>query len=137
MKIQSLQTKKFFNRDSKKWSEKSKISNKKLQNIVQQRNNYVFKKLKKIKPKYFLDVGCGSGDLVNMSKPYTQNSVGIDFAKKMINIAKKKFLKSKNNNLEFYNKSIFNFKTTRKFNLISANGFIEYLSLSDFYQIFL
>ncbi len=135
MKIQSLQAKNFFNRDSKRWSKKSKISNKKLQNIVQQRNNYVFKKLKKIKPNYFLDVGCGSGDLVYMSKPYTQNSVGIDFAEKMIDIAKKKF--SKNNNLEFYSKSIFDFNTSKKFNLISANGFIEYLSLSDFSKFIL
>ena len=89
MKIQSLQAKNFFNQDSNRWSKKSKISNKKLQNIVQHRNNYVFNKLKKIKPNYFLDVGCGSGDLINMSKKYTQNSIGIDFAEKMINIAKK------------------------------------------------
>jgi 2-polyprenyl-3-methyl-5-hydroxy-6-metoxy-1,4-benzoquinol methylase len=131
VKIQSLQAKNFFNQDSKRWSKKSKISNKKLQNIVQHRNNYVFNKLKKIKPNYFLDVGCGSGDLINMSKKYTQNSIGIDFAEKMINIAKKNFLKNKNNNLEFYNKSIFDYKTQKRFNLISANGFIEYLSLSD------
>lgn len=137
MKKQSLQAKKFFNQSSKKWSEKSKVTNKKSQNIVQQRNNYVFKKIKKIKPRYFLDVGCGSGDLVNMSKTYTQNSVGIDFAEGMIDIAKKKFLKSKNKNLEFYNKSIFNYKTSKKFNLISANGFIEYLSLSDFRKFIL
>jgi len=132
VKTQSLQAKNFFNRDSKRWSKKSKISNKKMQNIVQQRNNYVFKKLKEIRPGYFLDVGCGTGDLVYMSKPYTQNSVGIDFAEKMIAIAKKKFCKNKNNNLEFYSKSIFKFRTSKKFNLISANGFIEYLSLLDF-----
>ena len=130
MKTQSLQAKNFFNRDSKNWSKKSQVSNKKIQNFVQLRNNYVYERLKKIKPKYFLDVGCGSGDLVNLSKTYTIESTGIDFAKKMIDIANKKFSKYKN--LKFYNNSIFDFKTKKKFDLISANGFIEYLSLVDF-----
>ena len=75
-------------------------------------------------------MGCGSGDLVNLSKTYTIESTGIDFAKKMIDIANKKFSKYKN--LKFYNNSIFDFKTKKKFDLISANGFIEYLSLVDF-----
>ena len=111
MKTQSLQAKNFFNRDSKNWSKKSQVSNKKIQNFVQLRNNYVYERLKKIKPKYFLDVGCGSGDLVNLSKTYTVESTGIDFAKKMIDIANKKFSKYKN--LKFYNNSIFDFKTKK------------------------
>ena len=130
MKTQSLQAKNFFNRDSKNWSKKSKVSNKKIQNFVQQRNNYVYEKLKEIKPNYFLDVGCGSGDLVNLSKKYTIESIGVDFAKKMIDIAVRRF--SKDKSLKFYNDSIFNFKSDKKFNLISANGFIEYLSLKEF-----
>ena len=46
----------------------------------------------------------------------------------MIKIAKKNFLKK---NLYFENLDIFNFSTKKKFDCISANGFIEYLSLSD------
>ena len=84
------------------------------QNYDYELNEVFFNDLGVRKPDYFLDVGCGSGDLVYMSKPYTQNSVGIDFAEKMITIAKKKFCKNKNNNLEFYSKSIFEFRTSKK-----------------------
>lgn len=132
METQSLQAKYFFNKDSRSWSKKSKFSKKKLQNIVQQRNNYVFERVKKIKPKIFLDVGCGSGDLVNETVNFTKKSVGIDYADKMISIAKKKFNKRKSDKIEFHSKSIFEYKTKKKFNLISANGFIEYLSVKEF-----
>ena len=79
-------------------------------------------------------MGCGSGDLVNLSKKYTIESIGVDFAKKMIDIAVKRFSKYKN--LKFYNDSILNFKSDKKFNLISANGFIV-LSLKEFSKFLL
>ena len=46
----------------------------------------------------------------------------------MIKIAKTKFKKK---NLEFLNESIFNFNPKIKFDCVSANGFIEYISLDD------
>ena len=46
----------------------------------------------------------------------------------MINLANKKF---KNKNLSYLNLSIFDFNTNYKFDCVSANGFIEYISLND------
>ena len=59
--------------------------------------------------------------------------VGIDFANNMIKIAKKKFKKK---NLDFYAEDFFNKKFNQKFDCISANGFIEYLSISDIKKFF-
>jgi len=38
----------------------------------------------------WLDVGCGTGDLVCDSSKYVDKSIGIDFSRKMIDIASKK-----------------------------------------------
>ena len=58
----------------------------------------------------------------------SKKSLGIDFSKNMINLANKKF---KNKNLSYLNLSIFDFNTNYKFDCVSANGFIEYISLND------
>ena len=46
----------------------------------------------------------------------------------MIKLAQKKF---KRKNLEFYNKNFFEINTNESFDCLSANGFIEYISLKD------
>ena len=88
----------------------------------------MLRQLKKLNLKSIIDVGCGSGDLSFEAAKITKLSLGVDFAANMIKIAKKKFSKK---NLYFENLDIFNFSTKKKFDCISANGFIEYLSLSD------
>ena len=130
---QQNQTKNFFELDAKNWSRKSNFKENLILNTIQERNYYVLKQIKLLKLKSIIDVGCGSGDLSYEASKITKKSLGIDFAKNMIKIAKKKF---KKNNLDFQDISIFDYKITEKFDCVSANGFIEYLSLSDIKKFF-
>ena len=130
---QQNQTKNFFELDAKNWSRKSNFKENLILNTIQERNYYVLKQIKLFKLKSIIDVGCGSGDLSYEASKITKKSLGIDFAKNMIKIAKNKF---KKNNLDFQDISIFDYKITEKFDCVSANGFIEYLSLSDIKKFF-
>jgi len=125
---QQIQTKKFFELDAKNWSKKAHFKKIKLFNTTHERNLYVLDKLKFYKSKSFLDVGCGSGDLVFEASKIVKKCIGIDFSSQMIKFAKKNY---KNNKLKFINEDFFNYSLKEKFDLISANGFIEYLSLND------
>jgi len=63
------------------------------------------------------------------SSKYVDKSIGIDFSRKMIDIASKKIEEKKHNNCDFLYGSIFDISLTKNmFDLISANGFIEYIS---------
>jgi len=88
----------------------------------------VLKIIKQFKLKYHLDVGCGSGDLSYVSSKVTNKSIGLDFAQSMIDIAERKFSRK---NLNFECKSVFNYQPNSVFDVISANGFIEYLSINQ------
>lgn len=124
---QQKQTKKFFEQDAKNWSIKSNFKIKIL-NSIHERNFYVLKKIKQHKSKSLLDVGCGSGDLCYQAAKITNKTIGIDFAKGMINIANSKFKKK---NLKFFADDFFSYKFNEKYECIAANGFIEYLSIPD------
>ena len=130
---QQNQTKIFFDKDAKNWSLKSDFKKNLLLNTIQERNLYVIKKIKELKIKSLIDVGCGSGDLSFEASKILRKSLGIDFSENMIRLAKKKFKKK---NLQYENISIFNYKPNKNFDCISANGFIEYLSLSDIKKFF-
>ena len=125
---QQSQTEKFFKKNAKKWSIKSDFKKNKILNTIQERNIFALKIINQFKLKYHLDVGCGPGDLSFSSSKITKKSIGIDFTKSMINIANRKF---KRKNLFFYCKSVFNYKPDICFDVISANGLIEYLSISQ------
>ena len=125
---QQLQTKKFFEKNANIWANEAKLKSNKIENAGHSRSKFVLDLITKRKLKYHLDVGCGTGDLVYNSSRFTKESVGIDFSEKMIKIAKRNF---KRKNLYFENSSVFNFKTKRKFDIISANGFIEYISINQ------
>ena len=125
---QQLQTKKFFEKNANIWAHEAKLKSNKIENAGHSRSKFVLDLITKHKLKYHLDVGCGTGDLVYNSSKSTKKSVGIDFSENMIKIAKKNF---KRKNLNFENSSVFNFKTKEKFDLISANGFIEYISIDQ------
>jgi 2-polyprenyl-3-methyl-5-hydroxy-6-metoxy-1,4-benzoquinol methylase len=125
---QQKQTKFFFNKEAKNWAIRSDFKTNKIFNIIQERNFYVIRQIKKYNLKSLLDVGCGVGDLCYLAASIVKLSVGIDYANEMIKIAKKKFKKK---NLNFINESIFKYKPKNNFDCISANGFIEYLSLND------
>ena len=132
---QQFQTLDYFQKNAKKWSTNSEFKRNKILNTIHERNLFVLKIIKKFKLKKHLDVGCGTGDLCFASSKITNLSVGIDFSKSMIDIGNKKFSKK---NLKLICQSIFDYKEKIIFDAISANGFIEYLSLKqikEFIQI--
>ncbi len=133
MKKQQKQTQKYFEKKAFNWSKSSKHNSTGIINTIFQRNQYVINQIKSLKIKTHLDVACGSGDLSFISSKITNLTIGVDFSKKMIKIAKKKY---RNSNLKFICKSIFDYKPENSFDCISANGFIEYLSISEIKKFF-
>ncbi|MBT4352465.1 glycosyltransferase [archaeon] len=66
-----------------------------------------------------LELGCGTGDLLNSLKP--KKGVGIDFSEEMVKIASKRFKK-----LEFIKADVHNFKSKQKFDYIIISDSIGY-----------
>jgi 2-polyprenyl-3-methyl-5-hydroxy-6-metoxy-1,4-benzoquinol methylase len=133
---QQKQTKEFFESFSQKWSENAKTDRSDFVNIIKIRNQYVesicanfLKKNSKI-----LDVGCGTGDLVISLLKNDYDAFGIDFAASMITEAKSEARKSNLPENKFIVSSFLDYEPETKFNLISANGFVEYISEKEFHQ---
>jgi 2-polyprenyl-3-methyl-5-hydroxy-6-metoxy-1,4-benzoquinol methylase len=102
-------------------------------NVIQQRNGYVLQVLQeRAKTRTTLDVGCGTGDLVCDIARRDIQATGVDFAAEMIEIAQAKARQQELASARFYCCSIFDFDlSSETYDLISANGFIEYISLAD------
>jgi 2-polyprenyl-3-methyl-5-hydroxy-6-metoxy-1,4-benzoquinol methylase len=78
-----------------------------------------------------LDVGCGTGQLAVEASRIGWTATGIDFAQEMIDVCRANNLSAKTN-AEFICSSIFEADLKpRSFDVISAQGFIEYISLSQ------
>lgn len=132
-KNQQIQVKKAFENHANKWLKKAKKNDKNSINMIKQRNYFVEDIAKKFlkKGNKILDVGCGTGDLVLALQKSKFDAFGIDFAKSMI---KKASLRANRLHLDkekFSAVSFFDFKTDLKFKMISANGFIEYISKKE------
>jgi 2-polyprenyl-3-methyl-5-hydroxy-6-metoxy-1,4-benzoquinol methylase len=128
----------YFNKNAANWKSKAEGFDKQTPNIIQLRNDFVLEIAEKISPmRSFLDVGCGSGELVcNISKLGVR-SLGVDFAKEMIDLAKKKASVENLTQASFERNSIFDLDlSNNKFDLISANGFIEYISHQEMIKFF-
>lgn len=131
---QQNQALQFFNKTAKAWGERaSGVFNNEV-NMIQQRNEYVLWSIeRREKTNRVLDVGCGTGDLIHSVAEKGIESVGIDFAPEMIRVAEEKW--SGDATAKFICDSIFthDFGDT-KFDVISANGFIEYISFNQFHE---
>ena len=86
---QQLQTKKFFDKIYLDWHKRAIFNKKNHFNTINERNNFALNCFKKLKLKTHLDLGCGSGELIKATSKYARKSVGIDFANRMISLAKK------------------------------------------------
>jgi 2-polyprenyl-3-methyl-5-hydroxy-6-metoxy-1,4-benzoquinol methylase len=127
---QQKQTKKFFEDHAKIWHKHSISKSSNSVNVVKMRNQYVEKICSKFLKKKMktLDVACGVGDLVISLLQKKYDSFGVDFSYAMIKQAKFDAKKLNLSSDRFFTSSIFDFEQNSKFNLISANGFIEYIS---------
>jgi SAM-dependent methyltransferase len=107
-------------------------------NTIKQRNDYVVRVIdERNNTDEALDVGCGTGDLVRGLAQKGIHTLGIDFAKKMIDLAKEN---AKNLHLD---KAIFECCSffdhhfpPNKYDVVSANGFIEYISRDELNKFF-
>ena len=94
------QTKNFFILEAKNGSKRAFKKDDLYANTIQQRDNYVENFFIKDEIKYYLDVGCGFGDLLYRSLDYVKNAVGIDFSYEMITLPKN----NSNGRKKIYNK---------------------------------
>lgn len=135
---QQQETLAYFKKHAQDWRNKASGDTQQARvNNIKQRNNYVLYVIKsRKKTKNALDVGCGSGELVREMAKLGIRATGIDFAKEIIDIARKT---AGNPLANFVHGSIFDFDSGKtKYDVISANGFIEYISykqLIDFLKI--
>ncbi len=136
--IQQEEALNYFKTHAKDWNDKAKSTGEKKVNIIKQRNEYVLKVIKERESTgYFLDVGCGTGDLVCDVAKLGIDALGVDFASEMIELAKNKAQKEQLKKAHFECCSIFDFDFSNKsFDVISANGFIEYISLYELNRFF-
>lgn len=130
----------YFTTHAKEWANKAVSSDRGKVNVIQQRNQYVLKVLKdRSETSSVLDVGSGTGDLVCGIAKQGVNAFGVDFAQEMIDISLKKKQEMQLEIAHFECCSIFDCAFSEKeFDMISANGFIEYLShdeMSVFFDI--
>lgn len=128
MKQQS-QTQQYFDNEAKRWDAQAKKTQ---YNTITDRNNSVLDSLRRHgKVGSFLDVGCGTGQLTIEIANLGVDAVGIDFAPEMIEICHKNSTDTKST-ANFSCTSIFNYEiVASSFDLVSAQGFIEYISESE------
>jgi SAM-dependent methyltransferase len=128
---QQKETKDFFSGHSSRWAEKARKYDPNSVNTIRLRNEYVLNILNhKKKSASVLDIGCGSGDLVCEMAAMGMIATGIDFSEEMIAEAKKLAREKMIDMAIFYPESVFDFVGKKgEYDLISANGFIEYISL--------
>jgi len=128
----------YFKAHAQDWQNKAKLSDENKVNIIKQKNGYVLDVINDRKEtKLVLDIGCGTGDLVYEVAKTGINAIGVDFAQDMINLALTKVKEEQLENAHFECCSIFDFDFSKqKFDVISANGFIEYISQDELHNFF-
>lgn len=136
MTIQQKEALRYFKQNVAAWNEKAVLMDHEEINIIQQRNNYVIYAIENRHATVSaMDVGCGAGGLVCNIAQRGIAAVGIDFAEEMINEAQENARKKNLANAQFYCASIFDYDcSTTRYDVISANGFIEYISLEQLNQ---
>jgi 2-polyprenyl-3-methyl-5-hydroxy-6-metoxy-1,4-benzoquinol methylase len=125
----------FFDQSAGAWQQKS-IGALKAYPLVEMRHRAVLHVLSQIKARDFLDVGCGTGQLAIEVAQKGLISTGIDFAPEMIRHCEENEAKAKSG-ANFQCIAALEYKTAdQSLDLISAQGFIEYLSLEDCERFF-
>lgn len=130
---QQKETLTYFKKYAKDWKRKANTQSQDEVNVIKQRNDYALRIIdERKKTEFVLDVGCGTGDLVCEISKRGIKAIGVDFAKEMIGIAENNARKLKCERAKFEHCSIFDFNfESNKYDVISANGFIEYISYKE------
>lgn len=123
----------YFRANADDWRSKAEGSGTARVNIIKQRNDFVLNVLEEREStRKFLDVGCGTGELVCEASRRGIDSTGVDYAAEMVQLAETKAGDEGVPDAKFVCASIFELPIEDgEFDLISANGFIEYISLEQ------
>ena len=125
---QQDETKVFFKGHASEWQKKATDD---MYSVINDRHRAVHRTLSQYpKGSSLLDVGCGTGQLAIETVVNGYSALGVDFAEEMIQQAKKNAA-GKKSHAKFRVGSIFEFSPIDKFDVISAMGFIEYISLEQ------
>lgn len=128
----------YFKKHAEDWRSKAEELGSTKVNVIEQRNEYVLQVADEHPAmRSFLDVGCGTGELVCHVARRGVDAIGVDYAQEMIDLASKKALDEAILQAKFVCCSIFDFEMQREsYELISANGFIEYISQQEMNTFF-
>ena len=131
---QQNETYDFFNSTANAWQQKATS---RTYNVIENRHAAVQEIMRNFQVgSTILDVGCGTGQLANESAKQGWKAIGIDFSSEMIDIAKKNG-SDMGSAAQFICTSIFDSALEHNsFDVISAQGFIEYISLEQLDQFF-
>jgi len=132
MTTQKQETLLYFNKGAQEWQLKAE-GNTQAVNVIAQRNHTVIRVMQNLDiVRRALDIGCGTGDLVLEMAAMGVEAIGVDFAAQMIEACNAKKRQRNVENATFYCESFFDFcYTGEPLDLISALGFIEYISAAE------
>jgi 2-polyprenyl-3-methyl-5-hydroxy-6-metoxy-1,4-benzoquinol methylase len=134
MSTQQQETLSYFQASAGEWRLKAEGKLRRV-NMIAQRNGAVMRVRRKMEPvERFLDLGCGTGELVLDMAATGVESLGIDFAPGMIRACEEKKQALGARNASFVCGSIFEFDGAN-FDLISGLGLIEYLSPAELVRL--
>jgi 2-polyprenyl-3-methyl-5-hydroxy-6-metoxy-1,4-benzoquinol methylase len=123
----------YFSEHALEWKNRASSADEQKVNIIQQRNGCVLRVIEQRgTTRSVLDVGCGTGDLVCDIARMGIDATGVDFSWEMVDIARARGDQEKLDRANFHCSSIFDFDVTqRRYDVVSAMGFIEYISLEE------
>lgn len=130
---QQNETLEYFRTFAQQWRDKAEGMARRV-NIIEQRHDFGLAVAREIEGcERSLDVGCGTGELVLGLASMGVNALGVDFAPEMIALCTSAAKDAGADNARFETASIFEFTPSgdQPFDLISANGFIEYVSADE------
>ena len=125
---QQDQTKQFFKGHASDWQNKAVDD---VYSMINDRHRAAHRTLSNFPcGSRLLDVGCGTGQLAIEAASGGYSAFGLDFAEEMIAQAEVNSASQKSS-AKFETVSVFDFAPKEKYHVISAMGFIEYISLEQ------
>ena len=129
----------YFNAQADEWGEKAVAKNEEKFNVIESRNNAVLNLIKQVgiaPQSRLLDVGCGTGDLVCDAARLGLVAHGVDYSDEMIQKARQNAEKNNCQHTFFECVSAFDMQwKLNYFDVLSANGFIEYINFDELMTI--